>query len=201
MGLVRDFMRMDIEPIPVQNLKPKYFRYLGELKRPFEHRENPYVKLENDDVCKASENVVVKYLNSLFVWDGKRWVDFHPGPCTDYDGPKPGDSYEKRYLGKRIYPSTRGIHDTANPFVKMAEEAMRGYEKPPILDLGVPDAIEQNDNMVLAKYNLKYIGETAQKTMHMVIYSFLLMKYNIYNKTVKIVINNDILTMREMKRG
>lgn len=51
----------------------------------------------------------------------------------------------------------------ANPFAKMAEKAMRGYEKPPILDwggLGVPDAIEQNGNRVLAEYNLKYIGET-----------------------------------------
>jgi hypothetical protein len=71
------------------------------------------------------------------------------------------------YLGKRIYPSTRGIHDMANPFAKMAEEAMRGYEKPPALDWGVPDAIEQNGNMVLAKHNLKYIGETNTNVRYM----------------------------------
>ena len=164
MGLVRDIMRMDLEPTPVE--QPKHFRYMGELKDMPSHPENPYVKLTDDEVYKASENVVVKYNTCcadgfrLYVWDGKRWTDFHPGPCTDYDGPKPGGSYERRYLGKRIYPTSQGIHNMSNPFAKMAEEAMRGYEKPPVLNWGVPDAIVQDGNRVLAKYNLRYIGET-----------------------------------------
>ena len=43
MGLVRDFMRMDLDPPPVE--KPKHFRYMGELKDMPSHPENPYVKL------------------------------------------------------------------------------------------------------------------------------------------------------------
>lgn len=181
MGLVRDLMRMDIDTPPVE--KPKHFRYMGELKDMPSHPENPYVKLMDDEVYKASENCVVKYNSCgdgfhLYVWNGKLWTDFHPGPCTDYDGPKPYDNtsteeirksiqdkadsllYAGCYLGRKIYPSTRGIHDAANPFAKTVEEAMKGYEKPPVLDWGSPNEIEQNGNMVLAKYNLKYIGET-----------------------------------------
>lgn len=163
MGLVHDFMRMDLGPTPVE--QPKRFRYRGELRYPLANKfdNDVYIKISEDGRwCRleASENEVIQYDDNLYVWTGKEWIDFHPGPCTDYDGPKPGDLYESRYLGKRIYPSTRGIHDTANPFAKMAEEAMRRYEKTPVLDWGVPDAIVQDGNRVLAKYNLKYIGET-----------------------------------------
>jgi len=163
MSLVRDIMCMDLEPIPVE--KPKRFRYHGELRYPITNKfdSDACIKVSEDGDwchCAATENEVFRYNDNLYVWTGKEWIDFHPGPCTDYDGPKPGISYEKRYMGKRIYPSTRGIHDAANPFAKMAEEAMRGYEKPPVLNWGVPDAIVQDGNRVLAKYNLRYIGET-----------------------------------------
>lgn len=163
MGLVRDFMRMDLDPPPVE--KPKRFRYRGELRYSITNKFDPYVYIktyEDSRWCclEVAENEVVRCDDNLYVWTGKEWTDFHPGPCTDYDGPKPGGSYERRYMGKRIYPSTRGIHDVANPFAKMVEEAMKGYEKPPIPYYGMPNEIEQNGNMVLAKYDLKYIGET-----------------------------------------
>ena len=166
MGLVRDFMRMDLDPPPVE--KPKHFRYMGELKDMPSHPENPYVKLTDNEVYKASENVVVKYNTCcadgfrLYVWDGKRWTDFHPGPCTDYDGPKPGNSYERRYLGKRIYLTSQGILNSNDPFHRMIRE------KTDILleQLGIgykydtPTEIERKENTVFFKYNLKYIGET-----------------------------------------
>lgn len=168
MGLVRDLMRMDLDPPPVE--KPKRFRYMGELKDMPSHPENPYVKLTDDQVYMASENVVVKYNTCctgdfrLYVWDGKRWTDFHPGPCTDYDGPRPGGSYERRYLGKRIYPSTRGIHDTANPFHKMIQEKTDELMKHLGFEHKNDTATEifRNfiDNTGIATYNLKYIGET-----------------------------------------
>ena len=59
MGLVRDIMRMDLDPPPVE--KPKRFRYMGELKIMPSHPENPYVKLTDDQVYMADKNVVVKY--------------------------------------------------------------------------------------------------------------------------------------------
>jgi hypothetical protein len=159
---------MDLDPPPVE--KPKRFRYRGELRYPLTNKfdRDVCIKVSEDGNCfdigwscwEAAENEVYLYDDNLYTWTGKEWTDFHPGPCTDYDGPKSGNSYERRYMGKRIYPTTRPIHDTANPFAKMAEEAMRGYEKPPVLNWGTPNAIEQYDNRVLARYDLEYIGET-----------------------------------------
>ena len=165
MSFIHDFMRMDLELPSIEIDKPKRFRYRGELPCPLTNKfaNDVYIKISEDGPCRrleASENEVVQYDDDLYVWTGKEWIDFHPGPCTDYDGPKPDNLYERRYTGKRIYLSTRGIHDMSNPFAKMAEEAMRGYEKPHILDWGVPDAIVNDGNRVLAKYNLRYIGET-----------------------------------------
>ena len=73
MSLVRDILRMDLDPPKVE--KPKHFRYMGELKNMPSHPENPYVKLMDDEVYKASENAVVKYNTCcadgfrLYVWD------------------------------------------------------------------------------------------------------------------------------------
>ena len=154
MSLIRDIMRMDLDPPPVE--KPKRFRYMGELKDMPSHPENPYVKLTDDQVYMASENVVVKYNTCctgdfrLYVWDGKRWVDFHPGPCTDYDGPRPGGSYERRYLGKRIYLTSQGILDPSDPFHRMIQEKTAILYNRLGIDISDP----------VVKYNLKYIGET-----------------------------------------
>lgn len=178
MGLVRDIMRMDLDPPPVE--QPKRFRYRGELRYPLTNKfdRDVYIKISDDGrwcCLEASENEVVRCDDNLYVWTGKEWTDFHPGPCTDYDGPKPDN--------KRIFPTSQRILNSSDPFHKMiqektdilmerlgigyeydtakaVEEAMRGYEKPPVLNWGTPNAIEQDGNRVLARYDLKYIGET-----------------------------------------
>lgn len=165
MSFIRDFMRMDLDPPPVE--KPKRFRYRGELRYPMTNKfdRDVYIKLSEDGRCycwEAAENEVVRCNDNLYVWTGKEWTDFHPGPCTDYDGPKPGNSYERRYMGKRIYPTSQGILDSSNPFHRMIQEKTDlimkhlgiGYE------YDAPNEIERNGNTVYFKYNLKYIGET-----------------------------------------
>lgn len=149
---------MSLDPPPVE--KPKHFRYMGELKDMPSHPENPYVKLTDDEVYKASENVVVKYNTCcadgfrLYVWDGKRWTDFHPGPCTDYDGPRPDD--------KKIYLTSQGILNSDDPFYRMIQEKTDilmqqlgfGYKNDTAAE------IERNSKWLSPRYDLRYIGET-----------------------------------------
>lgn len=159
MSFIKEFMTMPLNPIPIEKLKPPHFRYIGESQHMPSHPENPYVKLINDEVCKATENVVVKYNTCcdgfrLYVWDGKRWVDFHPGPCTDYDGPRPE---------AKIHITSRGILDSKDPFHKMIQEKTDELMKQ--MDIGyryfTADEIERRDNMVIAKWNINLIGETS----------------------------------------
>lgn len=159
MSFINEFMAMPLKPIPIEKLEtPKHFRYMGELKHMLNRPENPYFKLTNDEVCKASENVVVKYNSGadgfrLYVWDGKRWVDFHPGPCTDYDGPRPE---------AKIHLTSSSVLNPNDQFHKMirekTDELMEqmgfGYE------YSTAAEIERHGNMVTLKYDLKYIGET-----------------------------------------
>lgn len=153
MSLVRDIMHMDLDPPKVE--KPKRFRYRGELPCPLTNKfdRDVYIKISEDGrwrCWEAAENEVVRYDDNLYVWTGKEWTDFHPGPCTDYDGPKPGTSYERRYLGKRIYPTSQGILDSNNPFHRMIQEKTAILYNRLGIDIDDP----------IATYNLKYIGET-----------------------------------------
>lgn len=128
---------------------------------------DPYVCIKTSEDGRwwsllADVNEVVRYNDNLYVWTGTEWTDFHPGPCTDYDGPKPYNSYERRYMGKRIYPTSQGILNSSDPFHRMiqekTDELMKhlgiGYEYDAL------NEIDRNGNTVYFKYNLKYIGET-----------------------------------------
>ena len=153
MGLVHDIMRMDLEPTPVE--QPKRFRYRGELRYPLANKfdNDVYIKVSEDGrwcCLEAAENEVVRYDDNLYTWTGKEWTDFHPGPCTDYDGPKPGGSYERRYLGKRIYPTSQGILNPNDPFHRMIQEKTAILYNRLGIDIYDP----------IARYDLKYIGET-----------------------------------------
>lgn len=153
MGLVRDIMRMDLEPTLVE--QPKRFRYRGELRYPLANKfdNDVYIKISEDGrwcCLEASENEVVRYDDNLYAWTGKEWTDFHPGPCTDYDGPKPGGSYERRYLGKRIYQTSQGILNPNDPFHRMIQEKTAILYNRLGIDIYDP----------IARYDLKYIGET-----------------------------------------
>lgn len=156
---------MGLDPTPVE--KPKRFRYRGELRYPLTNKfdRDVYIKISEDGrwcCLEAVENEVVQCNDNLYVWTGKEWTDFHPGPCTDYDGPKPGGSYERRYLGKRIYPTSQGILDSNDPFHRMIQEKtdilmkQLGFE----LKNDIATEIERNGKWFSPSYNLKYIGET-----------------------------------------
>lgn len=106
---------------------PKKFHYIGLTPyMPFDN--NCAVKLMpagmagviacNKDeltVYDASVNDVVQFCGRLYTFtDRKRWEQFIPGPCTDYDGPNP---YEKKmkphytYLGETTGGSYLMTHD------------------------------------------------------------------------------------------
>ena len=152
------------------NEQPKRFRYMGELKDMPSYPENPYVKLTDNEVYKASENCVVKYDNGgadgfcLYVWNGKRWTDFHPGPVTDYDGPRPYSETPNDKLIKAIQEKTEILYKKLNIGGKYGLQETNEKRIWPtsrrIFDDGFPTSVEKHDNMVLFHYNLKYIGET-----------------------------------------
>jgi len=122
MSFITEFMRMGIDCSPVNN-KPKTFRYRGELRYPIANKFDPdvCVKISDDGRwchCEASENDVFKLSGDsdgfcLYVWTGKNtgWQDFHPGPVTDYDGPRPYSDTPNDKLLKYIGETDTNIRD------------------------------------------------------------------------------------------
>ena len=83
MSFIRDFMRMDLDPPPVE--QPKRFQYRGELRYPMMNKfdRDVCIKASEDDrwhYWEATENEVFRYNDNLYVWTGKEWTDCHPGP-------------------------------------------------------------------------------------------------------------------------
>lgn len=143
---------------------PKKFHYIGLTPyMPFEN--NRRVKLmptgmagviactkDELTVCDASVNDVVQFCGRLYTFtDQKRWVQFVPGPCTDYDGPNP---YEKR-----VMVSTAPSIDS--PLAEMIREKTNILMDQLGIGYDAPSAIEKHGDMVTFNYNIKYIGETV----------------------------------------
>lgn len=134
---IREIMQMNLSeestPKPLREYeseakKAKKFHYIG-LTPYMPYDNNCRVKLmpagmagviacSKDEltVCDASVNDVVQFCGRLYTFtDQKRWVQFVPGPCTDYDGPNP---YEKT-----IYISTGNSIDS--PITKAIRENLK----------------------------------------------------------------------------
>ena len=167
---IREIMQMNLPdestPKPLREYeseeKAKKFHYIGLTPyMPYDH--NCTVKLMpagmagvimcNKDeltVYNASVNDVIQHCGRLYTYTQRgHWAPFVPGPCTDYDGPNP---YEKT-----VYISTSTEYDSH------LADAIRENIKKTLDEAGVlgPCKIERvSDTEIVAKYGIKYIGET-----------------------------------------
>ena len=167
MGFITEFMRMGVD-CPSVNTQPKTFRYRGELRYPITNKFDPdvCVKIYDDGRwchCEASENDVFKLSGdsekfNLYVWTGKNtgWQDFHPGPVTDYDGPRPYSDTPNDKLLKAIQEKTEMLYkklDIGRKYgLQETNEKRIWLTSRTLFDNGYPTSA--------LRYNLKYIGET-----------------------------------------
>lgn len=167
MSFITEFMRMDVDRPPV-NTEPKKFRYRGELRYPIANKHDPDVCIKISDDgrwyhCEATENDVFKISSdsekfNLYVWTGKHtgWQDFHPGPVTDYDGPRPYNDTPNDKLLKVIQDKTEILYKKLNISGKYGlqetDEKRIWITSQRLFDGGYPTSA--------LRYSLKYIGET-----------------------------------------
>ena len=67
-------------------------------------------------LCKAKLGDVIAHKNKLYAWcdtgSGRcMWLEFTPGPCTIYDGPRPEPAKKYKYMYDLRYPFTQGDKD------------------------------------------------------------------------------------------
>lgn len=170
LNYIREIMQMNLQdestPKPLREYeseeKAKKFHYIGLTPyEPFDN--NCTVRLMPAGMAgviavhkselrpyNAEVNDVVQFCGRLLVFtECRHWVQFVPGPCTNYDGPNP---YEKT-----IYTSTSTVYDSP------LAEAIRENLKKSLDKAGVlgPCEIERvSDTEIVARYDIKYIGET-----------------------------------------
>ena len=157
---IREIMQMNLP----EEEKAKKFHYIGLTPyEPFDN--NCMVRLMPAGMAgviavhkselrpyNAEVNDVVEFCGRLLVFtERKHWVQFVPGPCTNYDGPNP---YEKK-----VMVSTAPSIDS--PLAEMIREKTNILMDRLGIGYDAPSSIEQHGNMVIANYDIKYIGETV----------------------------------------
>lgn len=167
---IREIMQMNLpEESTLEALKEyereekaKKFHYIGLTPyKPFDHNCKVLIMppgmagviaVNKDELrpIHASVNDVVQHCGRLFVYTNTGiWSQFVPGPCTNYDGPNP--------YKKKVYTSTSTVYDST------LAEAIRDNLKKSLDKAGIlgPCELERvSDTEIVAKYDVKYIGET-----------------------------------------
>lgn len=165
---IREIMQMNLpeestpKPLREYEKEAKKFHYIGLTPyMPYDH--NCTVKLmpagmagviacNKDELTtyNASVNDVVQHCGRLYTYTQRgHWAQFVPGPCTDYDGPNP---YEKT-----IYTSTAAAYDS--PIAEAIRENLKkSLDKAGVI--GLCEIERVSDTEIVAKYDIKYIGET-----------------------------------------
>lgn len=160
-NFIRDMMRADIDPTPPSLPEPKKFTFISRLARPITDWNCRGVWIEDlltrkPREYRASTDCVVMYENTLYTWNGRIWLEFHPGPCTNYDGPIPD---------KKVYLSSSPVSDS--PLAKSVREQTDALMEKLGIGCDYPSSIEQDGNIVRFKHDLRYIGETATNIHYM----------------------------------
>ena len=155
MGLnyIRDIMRADLDSYTLSMSGPRKFTFISRLIRPIDDRSSREVWIEDRLTGRpraflAGPWDVVEYRDMLYAWTGSRWEEFIPGPCTNYDGPIPNN---------RIYASSSmaGGDKLAKTIRENTDILLKHFG----IGYDYPSAIEQHENMVVARYDLRYLGE------------------------------------------